>query len=55
MGKTTDESHRMLSDTVTEAHVAEVVARATGIPVGSLLEGEVRCLGLLTEPTPTGS
>jgi ATP-dependent Clp protease ATP-binding subunit ClpA len=33
---------RMLSDTVTEEHIAEVVARATGIPVGSLLQGEVR-------------
>ena len=30
----------MLSDTVTEEHVADVIARATGIPVGSLLQGE---------------
>lgn len=32
---------RMLSDTVTEEHVAEVVSRTTGIPVGALLQGEV--------------
>jgi len=33
---------KMLSDQVTEEHIAEVVSRATGIPVGSLLQGEVR-------------
>lgn len=30
----------MLSDTVTEEHVADVISRATGIPLGSLLQGE---------------
>lgn len=33
-------SRRMLSDTVTEEHVADIISRATGIPLGSLLEGE---------------
>lgn len=28
----------MLSDTVTEEHVADVISRATGIPLGSLLQ-----------------
>lgn len=32
---------RLLSDTVTDEHIAEVVSRATGIPVGTLLQGEV--------------
>jgi len=31
---------KMLSDTVTATHIADVVAKATGIPVGNLLEGE---------------
>lgn len=30
----------MLSDTVTEEHVADVISRATGIPLGALLQGE---------------
>lgn len=30
----------MLSDTVTEEHVADVISRSTGIPLGSLLQGE---------------
>jgi ATP-dependent Clp protease ATP-binding subunit ClpA len=32
----------MLSDTVTDENIAEVVSRATGIPIGTLLQGEVR-------------
>lgn len=35
-------SKRMLSDTVTDENIAEVVSRATGIPIGTLLQGEVR-------------
>jgi ATP-dependent Clp protease ATP-binding subunit ClpA len=34
-------SKRMLSDTVTDENIAEVVSRATGIPIGTLLQGEV--------------
>jgi len=34
------EVRRMLSDVVTEEHVADIISRATGIPLGSLLQGE---------------
>jgi len=30
----------MLSEVVTEEHVADIISRATGIPLGSLLKGE---------------
>lgn len=34
------EVRRMLSEVVTEEHVADIISRATGIPLGSLLQGE---------------
>ena len=47
-GVADSKSSKMLSDQVTEEHIAEVVSRATGIPVGSLLQGEVsQCISLV--------
>ena len=34
------ESHRMIDEAVTDAHIAAVVSRWTGIPVDKMLEGE---------------
>ena len=34
------ESHRMIEEAVTEAHIAAVVSRWTGVPVDRMLEGE---------------
>ena len=34
------ESHRMLDESVTDAHIAQVVSRWTGIPVDKMLESE---------------
>ncbi|HUK06625.1 MAG TPA: ATP-dependent chaperone ClpB [Stellaceae bacterium] len=34
------ESHRMIQEAVTEAHIASVVSRWTGVPVEKMLEGE---------------
>ena len=39
-----DTNNSMLSDVVTEGHVAEVVAKQTGIPVGTLLAKEAEQL-----------
>lgn len=48
-------SRRMLSDTVTEEHVADIISRSTGIPLGSLLQGEVSTGAVLASISASSS
>ena len=43
---------KLLRDKVTEEEIAEVVARATGIPVSKMLEGEKQKLLRMEGGTP---